>query len=388
MRVQAVILAGGPATGLGILSEHRSEASVPFAGKYRLIDFTLSNLANSGIYDVAILTQYRPHSLNEHIGSGRPWDLDRGDGGVRLLQPYIGRDNKGWQRGTADSVYQNLRFFDPKADTFLILSGDHIYTMDYRPMLREHDQKDAEVTVAVNTVPLEAAHRYGIVGINAQYRITHFWEKPKEPHGNLASMGVYVFKRRVLERVLGGEGGVRPVDFGREVFPKLLANARAFAYPFLGYFVDAGEIKPYWDAQMSLLTDDPPLDLYNPDWVVHTRSEERAPAKTLPGAVVHHSFVSNGCQIHGTVERSVLSPGVVVEAGAVVRDAIIMTDSTIGADAVVEHAIIDKLVHIGRGARVGGGTAASLALIGKGARVPDGVTVAPKAVVQPGATAA
>ncbi len=384
--VQAIILAGGPATRLGVLSEHRTEAAVPFAGKYRLIDFTLSNCVNSGIYNVAVLTQYRPHSLNEHIGIGRPWDLDRQTGGIQMLQPYLARDAQEWHRGTADAVFQNLRFFDPKADTFLILSGDHVYKMDYSQMIRAHTERRADVTLGITNVAPTEAHRYGIVSVNRQNRITHFWEKPSDARGALASMGVYLFNRDVLEHVLRGKDGRRPYNFGPDIFPSLVEEMDVFAFPFLDFFVDVGAVDAYWDAQMCLLEDNPPLNLYDPEWVIHTRSEERPPVKTAPGAAIHRSLVSNGCQVGGQVENSILSPGVVVEPGAVVRHSIVMTDSYIGANAVVEHAIIDKNVHVGEGAQVGGGDAAedkgrpALTLVGKGA------AISPKAQVASGTT--
>ncbi|MCW5848739.1 MAG: NTP transferase domain-containing protein, partial [Anaerolineae bacterium] len=268
--VQAIILAGGPATRLGVLSEHRTEAAVPFAGKYRLIDFTLSNCVNSGIFNVAILTQYRPHSLNEHIGIGRPWDLDRQTGGIQMLQPYLARDAQEWHRGTADAVYQNLRFFDPKADTFLILSGDHVYKMDYSQMIRAHTERRADVTLAITNVAPTETQRYGIVAVNRQNRITHFWEKPSESRGALASMGVYLFNRDVLEQVLRGKDGKRPYHFGPDIFPSLVEEMDVFAYPFLDFFIDVGTLDAYWKAQMALLDDNPPLNLYDPDWVIHT----------------------------------------------------------------------------------------------------------------------
>ncbi len=395
--VQTIILAGGPATRLGILSEQRTEAAVPFAGKYRLIDFTLSNCVKSGLYNVAVLTQYRPHSLNEHIGIGRPWDLDRQTGGIQLLQPYLGRDAQEWHRGSADAVYQNWRFFDPKADAFLILSADQVYKMDYSALIRAHADRRADVTIAVANVAASEAQRYGIVNVNRQNRITHFWEKPTEAHGTLASMGIYLFNRDVLETVLEGKDGQRPYNFGPDVFPWLIQEMDVFAYPCLGYFADVGTIQAYWDAQMALLEDDPPFDLYDPDWVIHTRSEERPPVKTNPGAVIVRSLVSNGCQISGHVENAILSPGVVIEPGAVVKNAIVMTDTYIGPNATVEYAILDKQVWVSGGAQVGSlaGMArakditpgSGLTLIGKGAQIPANGRVAAGAIVPPVGTA-
>ena len=252
--IQAIVLAGGPATRLGILSEQRTEAAVPFAGKYRLIDFTLSNLVNSGIFNVAVLTQYRPHSLNDHIGIGRAWDLDRQTGGIQLLQPYLGRDAKEWHRGPADAVYHNWRFFDTKADFYLILMGDHVYKMDYRDMIREHQEKRAHVTLAVTNVPAAEASRYGIVSVGRDNRITQFWEKPSESRGTVASMGVYLFNRDTLWEILQGKDGQRPYSFGPDVFPHLVDEANVYAHPFLGYFVDIGTLEAYWSVQMALLS--------------------------------------------------------------------------------------------------------------------------------------
>ncbi|MBI3942485.1 MAG: glucose-1-phosphate adenylyltransferase [Chloroflexi bacterium] len=403
MKVLAVVLAGGEGTRLSILSEKRAKPAVPFGGKYRIIDFTLSNCVNSGIYNVAVLTQYRPHSLNDHIGIGRPWDLDRQAGGVRLLQPYLARKEGDWYRGTADAVYQNLSFLTENADTVLILSGDHIYKMDYKPMLDYHAQRNADLTVAVINVSLEEAPRFGILAVNAEQRVINFYEKPKQPIGTLASMGVYVFKRNVLEEVLAPDAdGKRPMDFGKEVIPAMVARSkeiqtsqgktegcRVYAYPFPGYWVDVGTVQSYWEANMALLEGGPQLDLYDPDTVIHTRSEERPPVKSGPQAKIERSLVSNGCVINGKVEHSVLSPGVVVQQGALVRDSIILTDTVIKAGAVLDRVIIDKEVVIGAGAKLGVGDLeqaapnaqepdrlnTGISLVGKRAQVPAGVEI-------------
>ncbi|MSP14450.1 MAG: glucose-1-phosphate adenylyltransferase subunit GlgD [Chloroflexi bacterium] len=413
MKVLAVVLAGGEGTRLSILSEKRAKPAVPFGGKYRIIDFTLSNCVNSGIYNVAVLTQYRPHSLNDHIGIGRPWDLDRQAGGVRLLQPYLARKEGDWYRGTADAVHQNLAFLSENADTVVILSGDHIYKMDYKTMLDYHTQQNADLTVAVINVSLEEAPRFGILAVNAEQRVINFYEKPKQPMGTLASMGVYVFKRSILEEVLAPDAnGLRPMDFGKEVLPAMVAHAeytqpdalantglstlnrktggyRVYAYPFPGYWVDVGTVQSYWEANMALLEDRPKLDLYDPETVIHTRSEERPPVKSGPEAEIDRSLVSNGCIINGKVEHSVLSPGVVVHRGAIVRDSIILTDTVIKESAVLDRVIVDKEVIIGAGAQLGLGDLnqatpnaqepdrlnTGLTLVGKRARVPGGVEI-------------
>ena len=399
-RVVVMILAGGQGERLSILSRQRAKPAVPFGGKYRIIDFALSNCVNSGYYTIGVLTQYRPHSLNDHIGIGKPWDLDRQTGGVRLLQPYLGRKRSDWYRGTADAIYHNLFFVEPRRFTdVLILSGDHIYAMDYRPMVRQHRETGADVTVAVQPVPWEQASRFGVMETAADGRVEQFQEKPPEPRSNLASMGIYVFRKEALVRALQPEMTDSPmVDFGKDVIPYLIARGRVFAYPFEGYWQDVGTIQSYWDSNMDLLEEPTPLNLYDVDWRIHTLSEERPPAKLLDTAVVHNSMVSHGCFIRGTVEHSVLSPGVVVREGAVVRDSVIMTDTIIGEGAVVDRCIIDKEVTIGPGARLGVGDLATenvpnwleperlntgITLVGRNARVPGGVTVGRNVLIAP-----
>jgi glucose-1-phosphate adenylyltransferase len=353
-RTMALILAGGEGERLSILSSVRAKPAVPFGGKYRIIDFTLSNCVNSDIDDVFVLTQYNPRSLNDHIGLGRPWDLDRNNGGVRLLQPYISRGRVAeWYRGTADAVLRNFSVIEQSdADTILVLAGDHIYKMDYQPFVQAHRRHRADVTLAVRRVPLADAGRMGILAIDDADRVTEWQEKPKQPKSDLASMGVYVFSKRALKRWLSEDR----VDFGRDVIPAMLAGgARVFGYRFNGYWQDVGTIQSYWEANMALLVDHPELDLYDKDWLIHTRSEERAPAKVGATAQIHRSLISHGCVIDGTVVNSVLSPGVRVEVGAVVRDSIVMFDSIIRARAVVERAILDKEVVVGQGAIVGEG---------------------------------
>ena len=395
MRVLAVILAGGEGTRLSILSEKRAKPAVPFAGKYRIIDFVLSNAVNSDIYNVAVLTQYRPHSLNNHLGNGRPWDLDRTRGGLRILQPYQGRREGDWYRGTSDAVYQNLPFLDPTADTLLILGGDHIYKMDYRPMLAFHQANDADLTVGVLHVAPEETHRFGILTADADQRIVDFQEKPKQTTSTLASMGIYVFKADVLNSVLHGLNGQRPMDFGKDVIPAMIQNARVFAYPFNGYWVDVGTVQSYWETNMDLLTDNPELDLYTPDWTIHTRSEERPPVRLGSEAEIDNSMISNGCAIDGQVIHSVLSPGVRVDAGAVVRDSIIFSEVHIQAGAVLDRVIVDKNAVIGAGAVVGDGPLdtpnrdfpdrvnTGITLVGKEARIPAGARIGRNVIIRP-----
>ena len=383
--VLAVILAGGEGERLSILSALRAKPAVPFAGKYRIIDFALSNCVNSEITDVIVLTQYNPRSLNDHIGAGRPWDLDRNLGGVRVLQPYITRGKPtDWYRGTADAVYQNLNVIEQSgADTVVILAGDHVYKMDYRPFMALHRRRRAEVTIAVRPVPADDAHRFGILALDAEDRVVDWQEKPAQPKSNLASMGIYVFSRRALAEWLGDARH----DFGRDVIPVMLeGRGRVVGYRYGGYWQDVGTVHSYWQAHMDLLDERPELDLYDKDWLIHTRSEERAPAKVGPTASVHRSLVSHGCVIYGTVERSVLSPGVRVEVGAVVRDSIVMFDTIVRAGAVVDRTILDKEVSVGPNAVIGDGSDdtpnrsdprlnTGITLVGKRAVVPRGVRV-------------
>jgi glucose-1-phosphate adenylyltransferase len=384
--VLAVVLAGGEGERLSILSALRAKPAVPFGGKYRIIDFTLSNCVNSDIDNVVVLTQYNPRSLNDHIGSGRPWDLDRNAGGIRLLQPYVarGRPNE-WYGGTADAVLQNLEIIrQAPGDIVLILAGDHIYKMDYQPFVAAHRRRRADVTVAVKRVPIGEASRFGILALGDDGRVAEWQEKPRQPKSDLASLGIYVFSKKSLLEWLDESR----IDFGRHVIPAMLERgARVYGYQFDDYWQDVGTIESYWQAQMDLLDEHPGLDLYDKEWLIHTRSEERAPARVGPTASVHRSLISHGCLISGTVERSVLSPGVRVDPGAVVRDSIVMFDSVIRAGAVVDRAIIDKEVSVGPNAVVGMGTDdtpnrqeperlnTGITVVGKRAVIPAGVRI-------------
>src|SRR5215469_4389828 len=274
-KVLAVILAGGQGERLSLLSQKRAKPAVPFAGKYRIIDFALSNCVNSDIYDVVVLTQYRPHSLHDHIGIGKPWDLDRQNGGVRLLQPYIGRQDADWYQGTADAVYQNLDYImEGHYDFVLVLAGDHIYRMDYGPMIAFHQQRKADATLGAVIVPLEEGHRFGILETDTETRVVSFEEKPKQPRGTLGSMGIYVFNSETLTRVLiedarriANSGQTSQHDFGHNIIPGMVARGeRVYAYPFAGYWQDVGTVQSYWEAHMALLDDRPAFDLYDPSW--------------------------------------------------------------------------------------------------------------------------
>jgi glucose-1-phosphate adenylyltransferase len=391
MKTRAVILAGGEGSRLGVLTAKRTKPAVPFAGKYRIIDFTLSNCVNSGLFDVMILAQYRPHSLIEHIGSGVPWDLDRNfTGGVSVHMPYKARGSSDWYLGTADAVQQNFLFIKRgPPDLVLILSGDHIYRMNYKAMIDYHLSHQAELTIAANRVPIEDAHRFGILGVEDDLRIKSFVEKPKQPESNLVNMGVYLFNADLLNQALW-EDHMRADsqhDFGKDILPSLVKQGkRVFAYPFEGYWVDVGTIDSYWKAHMDLLASPPPIDLNDRSWIVHTRTEERPPVWVERGATVLDSMITDGCEIaaDARVERSVLGPGVRVRPGAVVFESVILTDATIEAGAVVEHAIVDKKVHIGEKAHVGAvRPEPQITMIGKSSRIGPGVVIEQGVIIGP-----
>ena len=382
-KTRVVILAGGEGSRLGVLTSKRTKPAVPFAGKYRIIDFVLSNCVNSGLFDVMVVAQYRPHSLIEHIGSGAPWDLNRDwTGGVRIYTPYRARNASGWFVGTADAVQQNFRFVKHAGPRdVLILSGDHIYKMDYEPMIAFHHDHQADLTMAVIRVPMEEAPRFGIVGVDDDLRVNAFVEKPADPPSNLANMGVYLFDLDVLDKVLleDHNNPDSSHDFGKDILPRMVAEGyRVFAYPYADYWRDVGTVQSYWEAHMDLLEVPPPLNLYDRRWVIHTRTEERPPMRIADCAVVRDSMISDGCIIESgaVVERSVLSPGVVVRAGAVVRESVVLTDTIVGEEAVLEHAILDKRVRVGRRARVGAlATPVDLTMVGKGSEIPEGAVL-------------
>lgn len=385
MKVKAVILAGGEGTRLAVLTTKRAKPAVPFGGKYRIIDFTLSNCVNSNIFDVLILTQYRPHSLNDHIAKGRPWDLDRSfTGGVQILQPYKGSFDTDWYAGTADAVMQNVNFVRKgRPDYVLILSGDHIYEMDYDVLLQFHREKNADATVCTIRVPMDEASRFGIIDVEDDYRVREFVEKPDNPPGNLASMGVYVFNYPVLEQMLHDDQSATASrhDFGKDILPKMVEQKmNVFAYPYGGYWIDVGTLEAYWEAHMDLLESPPSLNLNDRTWIIHTRSEERPPVRIQTGATVRNSLITDGSTIAegALIERSVLSPGVYVGPNAIVRESVILNDAYIEAGAVVERCIIDKIAVVGHNAHVGSIQDVGelgITCIGKNTHVPAGYSV-------------
>ena len=387
----AFILAGGLGTRLCLLSERRAKPAVPFGGKYRIIDFTLSNCVNSGIYDVGVLTQYRPTSLRQHIGIGRPWDLDRTRGGVQLLQPSLDSVESDWYQGTADAIYRNLIHLRRRmTDHVLVLSGDHVYKMDYNILYAFHEANRASVTVAVTEVPAESVSAFGILETDRTGRVVGFEEKPRLARSRLASMGVYLFDRRALINWLIEDAAMPDSrhDFGKDLLPRLVARGGAvYAYRFRDYWQDVGAVDSYFQTNMDLLSDRPPLDLNDASWLIHTQSADRPPVRFESGGGAERSLIANGCRIAGTVERSILFPGVVVAPGAVVRDSIVMNDTLVLRDVFLDRAILDKEVVVGQGARIGWGDtttpnracpehlATGLLVIGKGARLPEGITV-------------
>ena len=391
MKTRAVILAGGEGSRLGTLTAKRTKPAVPFAGKYRIIDFTLSNCVNSGLFDVMILAQYRPHSLIEHIGAGGPWDLNRDfTGGVRIYSPYKARGASDWYLGTADAVQQNFRFIKhSKPDLVLILSGDHIYEMNYDAMVAFHIDHEADITIGTIRVPLSEASRFGIVDVDEDYQVISFVEKPAQPSSNLVNMGVYLFNLPVLDRVLWEDRGKTDSahDFGKDILPRMVSSgSRVFAFPYTGYWVDVGTVDSYWRAHMDLLADPPPIDLNDRSWIIHTRTEERPPVRIASGSEVLDSMITDGCVIStgARVEHSILSPGVIVQPGAIIRESVILTDSVIEAGATVERTIVDKQVTIGENSRVGSVETDSellVGMIGKNSHLPAGITVEPGAVI-------
>ncbi len=385
----ALILAGGRGTRLDILSAHRAKPSVPFAGKFRLIDFALSNCVNSEIYNVGVLTQYLPLSLNNHIGIGKPWDLDRKHGGVTILQPFRGKPGStDWYEGTAHAIYKNRSFIrNQNPENVLVLSGDHVYDMDYSKMIDFHRENDADLTIAAQPVDYEDANRFGILDHTKDWEVTDFVEKPEDPPSNLASMGIYVFETEKLLDVLEKYCSEEDSDFGHHIIPPMIKNDKVYLYSFDSYWKDVGTLESYWQTSLDLTKPMPELNLYNEDWRLHTRSAEKPPVKFGEGSCASSSLVSNGSIINGTVENSVISPGVYIEEGAVVKDSVIFNDTIIRKNSIVEKAIIDKEVEIQANCKIGHGDDLTpnedkpdllyngLNVIAKRAVIPEGTTI-------------
>ena len=374
----AMLLAGGQGSRLYDLTKQTAKPAVSFGGKYRIIDFPLSNCINSGIDTVGVLTQYQPLALNEYIGNGEPWDLDLSRGGLSVLPPYQGGHGADWYKGTANAIYQNLNFirqYNP--DYVLILSGDHIYRMDYSLMLKQHKETGAACTVATITVPIEEASRFGICNTRADGTIYEFEEKPKEPKNNQASMGIYFFNTKTLIEYLEIDEADEKSsnDFGKNVIPNLLANGeKLYAYPFSGYWKDVGTIVSLWESNMDLIGEHPTLDLSDKDFRIFSRNTARPPQWVAKGAELSNAMISSGCRIFGKVKNSILSGGVTVEEGAEVYDSVIMSDVTISRGAKVYTAIIDSDATVAEGAVVGkeGNGKENITVIAKGTVVRAG----------------
>ena len=399
INVLAMILAGGQGDRLSVLSEQRAKPAVIFGGQYRIIDFALSNCGNSGIAKVSVLTQYRPRSLVNHIGAGRPWGLDGLDNSIQILQPYLGRADMDWYQGTADAIYQNLYVIEEsRAKEVLILAGDHIYLTAYRNMIAYHRSQGADATVAVYSVPREEAHRYGVLDLDGSGRIIDFQEKPEKPRSPWVSMGVYCFNKDVLVQQLQADAEIEESkhDFGRDIIPRMYKTHRVFGYQYQDYWRDVGTVESYHSAHMDLLTPHPSLNLDNPELRLRTAGAILPPARFGARASISNSLISPSAQIDGTVERSVISPGVVIEEGAIVRDSILQHRTWIRSGAVVDRCIVDKEVTIGARAVVGEGDLGianfdrpdivntGITIVGKRVVIPAGFHIGRNVVIGPG----
>ena len=390
--VVAMLLAGGQGSRLGVLTKDIAKPAVPFGGKYRIIDFPLSNCVNSGIETVGVLTQYQPLELNEYIGSGQPWDLDSMNAGVHVLSPYEKRKKTDWYKGTANAITQNIPFIERyNPDYVLILSGDHIYKMDYSKMISFHKEKGAAVTIAVQPVPMEEASRFGILNTNEDDSIYEFDEKPKKPKSDLANMGIYVFTWDKLRRYLlaDDEDPKSSNDFGKNVLPAMLnAGEKMFAYRFEGYWKDVGTIDSLWESNMDLLDPNVPLDLSDSDWRIYSRNPVMPPHYVAKGAHVQNSLIAEGCNVYGQLEFSVLFAGVYVAPGAVVTDSIVMPGARIEEGAHVQYAIVAENAVIGANSVVGkrpedveNKDEWGVAVVGPGCNLAPGTVVPPKAMI-------
>ena len=395
--IVAMLLAGGQGSRLGVLTKNLAKPAVPYGGKYRIIDFPLSNCVNSGIETVGVLTQYQPLELNEYIGSGQPWDLDSMYGGVHVLPPYQRGKKSDWYKGTANAIYQNINFIDRyNSDYVVVLSGDHIYKMDYSEMVAYHKAKEADCTIAVIDVPLSEASRFGILNTRDDNSIYEFDEKPKVPKSTKASMGIYVFTWQKLRKYLI-EDEADPKssnDFGKNVLPNMLnAGERMFAFEFEGYWKDVGTIDSLWEANMDLLDPNGSLDLSEPNWKIYSRNPVMPPQYVAKGATVQNSLVAEGCSVYGDIDFAVLFAGAYIAPGAVVKDSIIMPGARVEEGAVVQYAIVSENTVIGAGAKVGARPEDienkdewGVAVVGANTTVAPGAVVPPKAMVEEGIT--
>lgn len=384
----AMLLAGGQGSRLGVLTSNVAKPAVAFGGKYRIIDFPLSNCVNSGIDTVGVLTQYQPLRLNAHIGIGIPWDLDRNNGGVTVLPPYEKSNNSEWYTGTANAIYQNLNYIESYHPEYvLILSGDHIYKMNYEVMLDFHKENNADVTIAAMPVPWEEASRFGLVITDENKQITEFEEKPANPRSNLASMGIYIFNWSVLKEALVTMSEQSNCDFGKHIIPYCRENGRRlFAYEYNGYWKDVGTLGSYWEANMELIDLIPEFNLYEEYWKIYTKSEEIDPQYIAEDAVTERCIIGEGAEIYGKVSGSVIGPGVIIGKNSVVRDSIIMQDTVVGDNVTITKSIIAENVQIGDNVELGVGEEAEnklnksvysfgLVTIGENSVIPSGVKI-------------
>lgn len=384
----AMLLAGGQGSRLGVLTQKVAKPAVSFGGKYRIIDFPLSNCINSGVDTVGVLTQYQPLRLNTHIGIGIPWDLDRNVGGVTILPPYERSKGSDWYTGTANAIYQNLEYMETyNPDYVLILSGDHIYKMDYEVMLEYHKANNADITIAAMPVPIEEASRFGILITDEGNRITEFEEKPVNPRSNLASMGIYIFSFKALKEALIRMSDVPGCDFGKHIIPSCFEEGkRVFAYEYNGYWKDVGTLASYWEANMELIDIIPEFNLYEEYWKIYTKSDIIPPQYVSEEAIIDRSIVGEGTEIYGEVRNSVIGSGVIIKKGAVVEDSIIMRECVIGEDVKISKAILAENVTVGTGAVLGAGEYEKskydpkvyqfdLVTVGENSVIPDQVTI-------------
>ena len=391
----AMLLAGGQGSRLGILTATKAKPALSFGGKYRIIDFPMSNCINSGVDTVGVLTQYLPLQLNQHIGIGIPWDLDRRSGGVTILAPHVKGDEGEWYSGTANAIFQNIGFIENyNPDYVLILGGDHIYKMDYSKMLSFHKKSKADATIAVQEVPMEEASRLGIMNADENDQVYEFEEKPPNPKSNLASMGIYIFTWPVLKEALAADREVhQDSDFGKHIIPMMLeGKKRLFAYRFNDYWKDVGTVESYWIANMDLIQAVPDFNLYEDFWKIYTDSDHQPPMYTGPNSEVNTSILSEGCEIMGKVHNSVIGPGVIVEEGAVVTASIIMGRTVIGKNTSIDRCILDNSCSIGEGVEIGVGENipnvgkpniydSGITVLGESTVVPPGVTIGKNCVV-------
>ena len=392
----AMLLAGGQGSRLGIMTKTKAKPAVSFGGKYRIIDFPMSNCINSGVDTVGVLTQYQPLQLNKHIGIGIPWDLDRKNGGVTVLTPHVKDGENGkWYSGTANAIFQNINYIDSyNPEYVLILSGDHIYKMDYSKMLDFHKEKQCDCTIAVLEVTLEEATRFGIMNTKNDDQIYEFEEKPKNPKSNLASMGIYIFTWSILREALISDNAVHPdSDFGKHIIPILLNdNRNMYAWRFKDYWKDVGTVESYWSANMDLIKTLPEFNLYEDFWKIYTETDYQSPQFTGENSEISTSLISDGCEVYGTVQNSILGPGVIVQEGAVVRNSIVMSGCTVDKNTIIDRTIIDENTAIGADVKIGQGDNipneskphiynTGITVIGENSCIPNGITIGQNCVV-------